>query len=192
MKGFYSVLIGVIALMVLATALFTVNSFNKSQSLTAQKESFSFIVREWQNTRRVLDKATGDAIIDSGFKANCLTQPAIFRPDINIYVYDQNVVSLMNSDCTIKNFSVSKVHVLNALHSVGEVNVYDVNARMDLQCRKKIENGKDLNTLVLYEKNILFEKTVDANYRTDNSDCNIFVIDKQSNLLDANYFGAWP
>jgi hypothetical protein len=63
---------------------------------------------------------------------------------------------------------------------------------MSLECRNTVEIGVDLNSLVSYDKNILFEKTIDANYRTDNNDCNIVVIDKQSGLWDANYFMTWP
>ena len=186
MKGFYSVLIGLIVVVVLATALFTVNSFNKSQSAIPQKESFSFTVKEWQNTQRLLDKATSDAIIDSGFGATCLTIG--FNPDTNIYIYDQNVLSLTNSDCIIRNLGVTIAGPVSSSHSVGERNIFDVNVRMDLECMHEIEIGKDINSLLSFDKNILFEKTVDANYRTDNFDCNIFVLDKQSNLMDVNYF----
>lgn len=186
MKGYYSVLIGVIALIVLSTALFTVNSFNKSQALIPQKESFSFTVKQWQNTQRLLDKASADAIIDSGYSADCLT--GLFNPDSNIYNYDQNVLTLTNSDCSIENFIVTKSIPINSVHSVGERNIYDINVSMDLQCRHKLEIGLDLNSLALYEKNILFEKTLDANYNSTSTDCNLLIIDKQSGLQDVNHF----
>jgi len=190
MKGFYSVLIGLIVVVVLATALFTVNSFNKSQSAIPQKESFSFTIKEWHNTFRLLDKATSDAIIDNGFGLTCLSTG--FSPDTNIYNYDQNVLNLINSDCIIRNFAVSLAGPVNSIHSVGERNIYDINVMMDLKCMHEIKIGKDINSLISFDKNILFEKTIDANYRTDNFDCNITVIDKQSNLVDINYFIPFP
>ncbi len=190
MKGFYSIMVGVIVLFVLASAVFTVNSFNKSQALIPQKEAFAYTIKEWQNTRRMLDKATSDAIIDSAFSASCLT--GTFNPDTNIIRYDQNLLELTNRDCQIKNIETGitiQNIIANQSHSIGERNVYDVNVRMDLICSKKIKIGLDLNSLVSYDKNILFEKRVDANYSSPPyNDCNIFVMDLQSGLKDINYF----
>ncbi len=71
---------------------------------------------------------------------------------------------------------------------MGELNIYDINISMDLQCRHKLEIGLDLNSLALYEKNIIFEKIIDANYNSTTTDCNYMIIDKQSGLQDVNYF----
>ncbi|MFH1895565.1 MAG: hypothetical protein ABIJ74_03250 [archaeon] len=188
MKGFYSVLIGVLVVFVLATALFTVSSFNKSQSLIPQKEGFGTTVKKWQNTQRVLDKASSDAIIDSGFASICLTSLSGFNPDTNIYSYDYNMLALMKSDCIIKNFSVSKTGPATSSGTGWQRNVYDVNVRLDLKCIQSIVIGNDINSLISYDKNVLFEKTVDANYNSVTTDCNIFVIDKQSNMIDVNAF----
>ncbi len=199
MKGFYSVLIGVIVLFVLATAIFSVSSFNKSQSLIPQKESFGFTLREWQNTRMLLDKATSDAIIDSAVPAGdgtpngCLenTTTATFVPDSNITTYDQNVIDLTNRNCIIRNILITK-ELVSTTNDPGanewEENIFDINVGMNLECMYEVLIGIDLNSLASYNKNILFEKTVDANYNMLNGDCNLFVLDKQSNLMDVNYF----
>ncbi len=195
MKGFYSVIIGLIVLLILSTALFSVSSFNKSQSLIPQKESFNYTIKEWQNARRMLDKATSDAIIDTAFSADCLTIDAGTAEkfnDANILVYDYNTIASMNADCIIKNLNSSTILIQktvdHAVHSVGERNVFDINIGMTLKCMHQIEIGIDLNSLASYDKNILFEKTVDANFNSSTNDCNVFVIDKQSGLMDVNYF----
>ncbi|MBU2100776.1 hypothetical protein KKB11_06095 [Candidatus Micrarchaeota archaeon] len=203
MKGFYSVLIGVLVLMVLATAVFTVSSFNKSQALIPQKESFSYTVKQWQNARRMLDKATADAIIDAGYAANCLQSLTIptaakpYNPDTNIFDYDNTVLSMMNSNCRIKNYRVNKVGpTLKSFVYTGgdgdhEWNSADINVWMDLECRNEVIIGNDLNTFVYYDKNVLFEKRIDANFMLKlvpiSFDCNMFVTDYQSNLTDTVY-----
>ena len=191
MKGFYSVIIGLIVLLVLSTALFTVTSFNKSQALIPQKESFGYTIRNWQNTRYVLDKATADAIIDTGFAATCLTIHSAFT-DTNIMIYDLNVVSNMNNGCIIEQINSDNIDIKKIVdavpHSVGERSVFDINVFFTLKCRHYVEIGIDLNSLASYDKNVLFEKTIDANFNSFTNDCNIFVIDKQSGLMDINYF----
>jgi len=190
MKGFYSVLIGVIVLLVLSTALFTVNSFNKSQALIPQKESFNYTIKQWQNARMVLDKSTSDAIIDSAFSAKCLTIGAAFN-DSNIISYDLNTVSELNSNCQIRNLKsaniVMKKIVDRQSHSVGERSVFDVNVYFDLMCQHHIEIGIDLNSLASFDKNVLFQKRIDANFNSITNDCNLFVLDLDSNLMDVNY-----
>jgi len=189
MKGFYSVLIGVIALFVLATAIFTVNSFNKSQALIPQKESFGYTIKQWQNVRMMLDKATADAIIDSAYPADCLTDPAKFSPDTNIYAYGQNVLTVTNSLCIIRNLTVVKSTATKTTGATWERNVYDVNASLQLECRHHYEIGLDLNSLAGYYKNVLFEKTIDITKITGaGAGCDLNVIDKQSNVIDVNLF----
>lgn len=195
MKGFYSVLIGVIVLLVLSTALFTVTSFNKSQALVPQKESFGYTIKQWQNARRMLDKSTSDAIIDSAFAAKCLTIHAAFN-DSNIISYNLNTISEMNSNCKIKNLNSGNIVMQKIVdkepHSVGERSVFDINVYFDLKCQHHLEIGIDLNSLVSYDKNVLLQKRIDANFNTSANDCNLFVLDLDSNLMDVNYFVSWP
>ena len=72
-----------------------------------------------------------------------------------------------------------------------EWNSYDVNVWMDLECRNEVIIGNDLNTFISYDKNILFEKRIDGNFMFDATrlgfDCNMFVTDYQSNLIDTVY-----
>jgi hypothetical protein len=207
MKGFYSVLIGVIVLMILSTAVFTVSSFNKSQALIPQKESFSYTIKQWQNARRMLDKTTADAMVDVGYAANCMqiqTFPANFKsytPDINIFNYDNNVLSKMNSDCRIKNYRTNKVQYPTIIKGIygsdgyHEINSFDVNVWMDLECKNEVIIANDLNTFIHYDKNILFEKRIDGNFMYNLArtavDCNISVLDKQSNLIDTVYLWTY-
>jgi len=193
MKGYYSAVIGVLTLMVLATALFTVYSFNKSQSLIPQKESFGYTVKEWQNTRRLLDKVAADAIIDTaGYDNDCLTQAGFLVGTIEgkFRFYANNVLSTINPECRITDdVEVSKSDGINTEDPTKwEKNIYDVNISFNLECRHRLEIGKDLNSLAAYSRNVLFEKTVDGNYGFVIQDCNIFITDKQSDLIEAEFY----
>ncbi len=192
MKGYYSAVIGVLTLMVLATALFTVYSFNKSQSLIPQKESFGYTIKEWQNTRRLLDKAASDAIIDKAFSLSCLREEAGFYNNAiksQVIFYTNNVISGISTECSVKNINVNRGDMtFSEDPGKWERHIYDVNVSFNLECRHRLEVGKDLNSLAAYSRDVLFEKTVDGNHGFVIDDCNIFITDKQSDLIEAEFY----
>jgi hypothetical protein len=170
-KGFYGALIGLMALILVASFVYLNQGIQQTQRTGIERENILEVSKQWQRVNFLLDKATADALGDAAFIGGCSLESATNQSlkDNNVSPYFDTVLNTSGFNCTYSNLLVSKETI--------DPTTWDANVSIDLNC---FQSSNEL--MVWMSSNTIFEKRIEAIYDAGPpQSCRVTVKDRQAN-----------
>jgi hypothetical protein len=193
-KAFYTAIIGLLAIMLISTTLITVRGNQYFERSYGTTKTITDIKAEMQSTRYILDITTTDAISDTITKGSCSLPGSLPPIDTSILrdkmkTYFQNSINEMNSGCKLLNDDL--IITLETNIGIGQpeggagLNIYDINAAFDLECKIEKNKGQITETSINYTKKVRLEKQLATRPSTG---CEFTIIDVNSGFPEKTSF----
>ncbi|MDO8538781.1 MAG: hypothetical protein Q7S21_07935 [archaeon] len=181
-KGFYTAVIGLLAIMLISTTLILVRTNQQFERNYGTAKAFPDIKAELQNAQYILDLTATDAISDSIDQTNCsLDTPANIQTRIKDYL--NNSLNEMNSNCKINETKFFVNQTAQTFPQQPDGRIFAVNeltASFDLDCSLTKTKNSQKEAEIIYSRYTESKKQIVLLQGA--SECKFSIIDSRSGM----------
>lgn len=192
-KGFYTAIIGLLAIMLISTTLILVRGNQQFERNYGTTKAFPDLKAQLQNSQYILDITTTDALSDLVNQNSCEFPNA---PEIKtkiIQYFDDSLSEMYGSNCKIENPNNLIVEKTNSLIEIqptqavgGITQTFDINdfdVSFTLLCKMESKKNNEKESSISYSRKVKYRKKVVLD-KTSGSGCDFTIIDNQSGFIE--------